>query len=250
MRKRTSIIWTTPKEVLQNIINDCKSLCQVLEKLGYSPKSAGSFIYLKKRIEEDNIDISLLEMKRDNYKKYQIQNLSSKSPIEKILTKNSKSARSTVKRRLIQDGVLEYKCSKCGISEWNGEKLSLQLDHINGINDDNRKENLRLLCPNCHSQTKTFCGKGRRVKRIYNYCNKCGSAIAKRSKLCRKCNAEGSKIDATKEELEELIQSMPYTKIGEIYGVTDNAIKKRAKNLGINLPKRRGYWAKMKAKNK
>lgn len=55
---------------------------------------------------------------------------------------------------------MEYRCSICGnTGEWNSKKLVLQLDHINGIHNDNRIENLRLLCPNCHSQTDTFCGK-------------------------------------------------------------------------------------------
>ena len=53
----------------------------------------------------------------------------------------------------------EYKCSKCSISEWNGEKLVLQLDHIDGNTENNRKENIRWLCPNCHSQTSTFGAK-------------------------------------------------------------------------------------------
>jgi RNA polymerase subunit RPABC4/transcription elongation factor Spt4 len=53
-------------------------------------------------------------------------------------------------------------CSVCGIKpEWNGMYLSLQVDHVNGINDDNRPENIRLVCPNCHSQTSTFAGKKR-----------------------------------------------------------------------------------------
>ncbi len=52
--------------------------------------------------------------------------------------------------------LLEYKCDICSIDTWNGKKLPLDLDHINGINDDHRKDNLRYLCPNCHSQTDTF----------------------------------------------------------------------------------------------
>jgi len=56
-------------------------------------------------------------------------------------------------------GLLEYKCSICGINTWLNKPLTLQLDHINGDNRDNRIEILRLLCPNCHSQTDNFCGK-------------------------------------------------------------------------------------------
>lgn len=55
---------------------------------------------------------------------------------------------------------IEEKCDECGLSDiWNDKKLELHLDHINGNNTDFRKENLRFLCPNCHSQTDTYCGK-------------------------------------------------------------------------------------------
>ena len=62
--------------------------------------------------------------------------------------------------RLLEMG-WAYRCALCGISEWQGKRLSLHLDHINGIHDDNRLSNLRLLCPNCHSQTETYCRRGR-----------------------------------------------------------------------------------------
>ena len=62
--------------------------------------------------------------------------------------------------RLLEMG-WAYECAHCGISEWQRKKLSLHLDHINGIHDDNRLANLRLLCPNCHSQTETYCRRGR-----------------------------------------------------------------------------------------
>ena len=81
-------------------------------------------------------------------------------PLEQILIKNSTYANTNnLKKRLINAGMLKYHCSICGINEWQGKELVLQLDHINGIHNDNRLENLRLLCPNCHSQTDTYAGK-------------------------------------------------------------------------------------------
>ena len=68
--------------------------------------------------------------------------------------------RTSLKARLFKSNLLENKCIECGIgSIWNGKKLVLHLDHINGKYNDNRIENLRILCPNCHSQTDTYSGK-------------------------------------------------------------------------------------------
>ena len=65
-------------------------------------------------------------------------------------------SRANVKRRLLAVGLLENRCQECGLSEWLGEPLTIQIDHINGLRDDHRLENLRMLCPNCHSQTDTY----------------------------------------------------------------------------------------------
>ena len=68
-----------------------------------------------------------------------------------------------VKKRLIDEGYMKCECVWCGVKDtWNGKPIVLHLDHINGVNNDHRLENLRLLCPNCHSQTDTYAGKGKR----------------------------------------------------------------------------------------
>jgi hypothetical protein len=67
----------------------------------------------------------------------------------------------SLKRRLVAEGVLEYRCSEWGLSEWRGERLALELDHRNGVNSDNRRENIRLLCPNCHPLTPTYRGRNK-----------------------------------------------------------------------------------------
>jgi Zn finger protein HypA/HybF involved in hydrogenase expression len=69
-----------------------------------------------------------------------------------------------LKKRLIKEKILEEKCSECGIMEWNGKEIILQLDHIDGNPKNHLLSNLRLLCPNCHSQTETFCGRNKRNK--------------------------------------------------------------------------------------
>ena len=67
-----------------------------------------------------------------------------------------------VKRILLSENIIENKCEECGISEWQGKKLVCHLDHINGDCHDHRLDNLRMLCPNCHSQTETYAGKNSR----------------------------------------------------------------------------------------
>ena len=81
-------------------------------------------------------------------------------PHSKLFVENSQTRRHVVKRTIIRDNLLPYCCSVCGLLDsWNNKPLTLHLDHINGINNDNRLENLRFLCPNCHSQTPNYCTK-------------------------------------------------------------------------------------------
>ena len=77
---------------------------------------------------------------------------------ESLFCENSTASRSYIKTLIIKNRIIEYKCSACGIgSIWNNKYLNIQLDHINGIRNDNRLSNLRFLCPNCHTQTETYC---------------------------------------------------------------------------------------------
>lgn len=82
-------------------------------------------------------------------------------PNEVVFTEGSTYSNEMVKQRIVVNNLLEYKCCKCGIDSWYDETLVLDLDHINGNNRDNRLENLRFLCPNCHSQTDTYKGRNK-----------------------------------------------------------------------------------------
>jgi 5-methylcytosine-specific restriction endonuclease McrA len=81
-------------------------------------------------------------------------------PLEELLVEGrARTSRGNVKRRLIKAGLKEDRCERCGISEWQGKPLSLELHHINGDGLDNRIGNLEILCANCHSQTDTWGGR-------------------------------------------------------------------------------------------
>ena len=86
-----------------------------------------------------------------------------KFKVEELLTDNNTFQTFKLKQRLLKDGVIENKCYECGLTSWNNKSLNMHLDHINGKSDDHRLENLRMLCPNCHSQTETYCARNKKI---------------------------------------------------------------------------------------
>lgn len=173
------------------------------------------------------------------------------------LKENSDISPSTLKRGLKSQQIIPYKCTECHIvDEYNNKPIALQIDHINGINDDNRVENLRWLCPNCHSQSETFSGRNAR-KYLIKYCE-CGKLLGRHNKTgkCIKCfdysslvNSRNNekKFEVSKEQLELLIKEKPMVEIGKMFGVSDNAVKKRCVKLGIKVTSMRGYWSKLRS---
>jgi len=142
------------KEEFQKIISESTSISEILRKLNLVDKGAN---HLKLTRFLKNSDYDTTSLKGRHIKRYDDTGIPKKL-LSEVLCENSTGNSSKLKERLLEWGVKEYKCEnpECGIKEWCGKPIVLQLHHINGNHYDNRLENLVLLCPNCHSQTSNF----------------------------------------------------------------------------------------------
>lgn len=143
----------TDKE-LMDAVKQSLSIANVCRILGLKPRG-GNYKTLKYKFKELNIDTSHFTgqgwnvgMKFNPVKKFTAK----EALVENSPCKNLGS----IRRILINENLKEYKCEICGLIEWMGSPISLELHHINGNNKDNRLENLQWLCPNCHSMTDNF----------------------------------------------------------------------------------------------
>jgi hypothetical protein len=163
-------------------------------------------------------------------------------PLENVLVENSTYRRGLVKKRLLAAGLRERRCELCGQGElWHGRRMSLVLDHINGVSNDNRLENLRIICPNCDATLDTHCG--RNLPRERN-CPSCKRAFEPKNVQHRYCSQEcWGRVAATMyrgvphpqarkverpsyEQLLTDIRSMSFLAVGRKYGVSDNSVRK------------------------
>lgn len=160
-------------------------------------------------------------------------------PIEDVFVINSTFTRSHLKDKIIKHQLLDYQCIECGMLDtWNNKPITLQLDHINGINTDHRLVNLRFLCPNCHSQTNNFAGGNatNRKTSIKRNCLKCNNYISRVSKsgLCNMCRCTQDKFHWPSDDqlIELLITKTPYA-ISKELKVSFTSLYKRLKKKNI-----------------
>lgn len=160
-------------------------------------------------------------------------------PVKEVFVKNSTFTRSHLKEKILKYDLLPHKCADCGGEpEWNGKRLTLQVDHINGINTDHRIENLRFLCPNCHSQTPNYAGANalnRKEAETFT-CGQCGnyrSSVSK-SKLCIKCISTQDKINWPSDEiLLKIIQESNLHQTSLRLGISQSGLTKRLKKKNL-----------------
>ena len=146
-------IYKLSDEQFVELLKKSSTISEVLFKLGYTVKgNSWGYSQVKRRMDDLNLDYSIFKGKSAVIKITKLNNVRK----EDILKENCKHQRTVLRRYVIKNNLIPYKCAICGCTEWQGKTLSLELDHINGINNDNRLENLRFLCPNCHSQTSTY----------------------------------------------------------------------------------------------
>lgn len=157
MKRRS---WTS--EQLKEAVKNSLSFRQVLAGLGLR-EAGGNYAQVHKYVKEYNLDIS--HFKGRGWNKGLHFPFKPKTPLEDILTENSAFQSYKLKNRLFREGLKPQYCEECGWAQITADGyLPLELDHINGNRYDNRLENLRILCPNCHSLKPTHRGRNRKKK--------------------------------------------------------------------------------------
>lgn len=156
----TNKIYSISDKEFITLVKGSLNISEVLFKVGLSSNwNSWGYSQVKQRMISLGLDFS--DFRGKDLSKFSKKN---KVSNELLFTEKSKHTRAVIRKRIISEKLLPYKCSICGISDWNGKRLSLELDHVNGINYDNRLENLRFLCPNCHSLTGTYGSKNSLIR--------------------------------------------------------------------------------------
>ncbi len=210
------------KDELIKLVQTSNSLSEVLTKQGKSI-SGTSVKTLKAKLNEYGISFSFLDERRIV-----------KKELSDVLVENSTYKNSFhLLERLYKEGYKICRCEKCGINEWNGKPIRLQLHHINGNHTDNRIENLQVLCPNCHTQTDNW---GNKSNETTKKCLDCGCVINNRSTYCRKCVLKHTTKSTSKpnqEKLEDDLHTVSFEEIGNKYGVSQKVVRNWCKKYGL-----------------
>jgi len=141
---------------LEDAVTHSTSVRQVLARLGLAP-AGGNYSVVRRHIQR--LGISTAHFTGRGWKRGDTSPVVPARPLNEILRQGTHIQSYKLKRRLLGEGLKASKCEVCELEEWLGRAIPLELDHINGDPTDNRLENLRVLCPNCHALTTTYRGK-------------------------------------------------------------------------------------------
>jgi hypothetical protein len=211
-----------------------RSYSEALRRLGMRP-AGGNHATLRRYAER------VWRIPTDHFDPYahrrQRRSVSVARPLEEVLVEGSTYDRGSLKRRLFETGLKARRCEMCGVGErWHGRPMALVLDHVNGVADDNRLENLQIVCANCAATLDTHCGRN-----LPRPCSRCGKAFRpsfKAQKYCtRDCwaasdSARRDRPDRRRvprpshEQLLADLATMTWVAVGAKYGVSDNAVRK------------------------
>lgn len=218
-----------------------KSYSEVLRRLGLRP-AGGNHSLLRRYVDE------VWEIPTDHFdpRAASLRSLEkAPKPLDEVLVEGSTYSRAKLKWRLFESGLKERICEMCGQGEiWRGRQMSLILDHINGVPDDNRLENLSIACPNCAATLDTHCGRKNRMQAPVRQCKRCGREFTAKYRRHSYCSWEcGQRWDRSVlrgrpqpdqrrverppyEQLLKEIEESSYVAVGRKYGVSDNAVRK------------------------
>lgn len=221
---------------LTEIVKKSKTISNVLKMLDFRVGSV-NYKFVHKLIKEYNIDISHFDPY--HYK----ASLKTGRPLDVYLNNEFEISSHSLRKKLLKNNIFEEKCYKCNRTEWENQKIPLQLHHIDGNHKNNKLDNLTILCANCHAQTDNFTSKS--LKKKY-YCNICNREKSKYSPNCVYCaNFNLRKVDwPNKEELLCLLKTKSIQKIGKKYGVDGNSVRKWCDFY--NLPSKKAEIKKLK----
>lgn len=216
-----------------------RSYSEALRKLGYRV-AGGNHATLKKYTELWGISTDHFDRSWAS----RIPKRRARIPMPAILVERSTYSRAHLKDRLFEEGLKQRACELCGQGErWRDGRLALILDHVNGVGDDNRLENLRIVCPNCAATLATHCGRKNLLTRDERDCGRCGrpfrAKYAAQRYCCHFCGSRASvkhkgsaRPDRRKvnrpsfDQLTVDIEELGYAGAGRKYGVSDNAVRK------------------------